>query len=602
MAMLSGKKILLVEDEILIAECGKKELEDYGYSVLLCHNGEDAVESVFSEHNSIDLILMDIDLGRNKRDGTQIAVEILQKKDIPIIFLSSHTEKEIVEKTESITSFGYVVKNSGIVVLDASIKMAFRLYHEKTAVQKKQSELLSANDKLNSAYEEMEAANEELAATNEELIQMNNQLINAENEIAKREILLSSRLDSLLNTGSDPNGIDLENAVDIEAVQSVLDNFCAVTGMVTALLDLNGKILVSTGWQDICTKFHRVNEKSSINCTESDLHLAKMLKADEFADYKCKNGLWDVVTPLFINGKHIGNIFTGQFFYDDDVIDESFFEKQADFFGYDKQKYLEALRKIPVYNREKIRKLMLFLVNFFKLVSRLSFSNILLAKESSENLQSRERLQKSEMQIKQQLEEKEIILREVHHRIKNNIANISNLLKLQAASTDCCETKEKLHEAIGGVESMKFIYEKLLLSDNYRDISIKDYLEDLVKAIVENFPEKAMITISHDIEDFQMNAKTVFLIGTIVNELITNSMKYAFSGMDYGLLSITLSRQNNEIELIVSDNGSGFPENFKINKTTGFGLTLINMLTKQLQGSFTAENNNGSRSTLRFSL
>lgn len=56
----------------------------------------------------------------------------------------------------------------------------------------------------------------------------------------------------------------------------------------------------------------------------SDLHLAKMLKADEFADYKCKNGLWDVVTPLFINGKHIGNIFTGQFFYDDDVIDESF--------------------------------------------------------------------------------------------------------------------------------------------------------------------------------------------------------------------------------------------------------------------------------------
>ncbi|MBP8084399.1 MAG: response regulator, partial [Spirochaetes bacterium] len=217
MAMLSGKKILLVEDEILIAECGKKELEDYGYSVLLCHNGEDAVESVFSEHNSIDLILMDIDLGRNKRDGTQIAVEILQKKDIPIIFLSSHTEKEIVEKTESITSFGYVVKNSGIVVLDASIKMAFRLYHEKTAVQKKQSELLSANDKLNSAYEEMEAANEELAATNEELIQMNNQLISAENEIAKREILLSSRLDSLLNPESDSSGIDLKNAVDIEA-------------------------------------------------------------------------------------------------------------------------------------------------------------------------------------------------------------------------------------------------------------------------------------------------------------------------------------------------------------------------------------------------
>ena len=522
MVKLTGKNILLVEDEILIAEYEKIELEEYGYSVFLCLNGEDAVEAVFSGQHTFDLILMDIDLGKNRKDGIRTAEEILEKKDIPIIFLSSHTEKEIVERTENITSFGYVVKNSGIVVLDASIKMAFRLHHEKTAVQAKQHELLYVNEKLNAAYEEMEAANEELAATNEELISMNNQLINAEKEIVKREILLSNRLDSLLNPESDSSRIDLKNAVDIEAVQSILDHFCSVTGMVTALLDLDGKILVSTGWQDICTKFHRVNDRSAVNCTESDLHLSKILESDEFADYKCKNGLWDVVTPLYINGKHVGNIFTGQFFYDDDVIDEIYFERQAESFGFNKEKYIEALRKVPVYNREKIRNLMLFLVNFFKLVSRLSFSNILLAKESSENLRSKEKLQQNEIQIKQQLEEKEMILREVHHRIKNNISNISNLLKLQAASTECTETKEKLHEAIGGVDSMKFIYEKLLLSDNYRDISIKEYLEDLVKAIVENYPEKSTISISQNIEDFQMNAKTVFLIGTIVNELITN--------------------------------------------------------------------------------
>ncbi|HPJ15435.1 MAG TPA: PocR ligand-binding domain-containing protein [Spirochaetota bacterium] len=602
MVKLTGKNILLVEDEILIAEYEKIELEEYGYSVFLCLNGEDAVEAVFSGQHTFDLILMDIDLGKNRKDGIRTAEEILEKKDIPIIFLSSHTEKEIVERTENITSFGYVVKNSGIVVLDASIKMAFRLHHEKTAVQAKQHELLYVNEKLNAAYEEMEAANEELAATNEELISMNNQLINAEKEIIKREILLSSRLDSLLNPESDSSRIDLKNAVDIEAVQSILDHFCSVTGMVTALLDLDGKILVSTGWQDICTKFHRVNDRSALNCTESDLHLSKILKSDEFADYKCKNGLWDVVTPLYINGKHVGNIFTGQFFYDDDVIDEIYFEKQAESFGFNKDKYIEALRKVPVYNREKIRNLMLFLVNFFKLVSRLSFSNILLAKESSENLRSKEKLQQNEIQIKQQLEEKEMILREVHHRIKNNISNISNLLKLQAASTECSETKEKLHEAIGGVDSMKFIYEKLLLSDNYRDISIKEYLEDLVKAIVENYPEKSMISISQNIEDFQMNAKTVFLIGTIVNELITNSLKYAFSGIDCGILSITLSKQNKEIELIVSDNGSGFSANFNPDKSSGFGLTLINMLTKQLQGSFKIENNNGIKSFLRFSL
>jgi len=97
---------------------------------------------------------MDIDLGRGI-DGTEAAQAILRERDIPIVFLSSHIEKETVEKTEKITSYGYVVKNSGITVMDASIKMAFRLYEEKERVRKK--------------HEELEAANEELTATNEEL-------------------------------------------------------------------------------------------------------------------------------------------------------------------------------------------------------------------------------------------------------------------------------------------------------------------------------------------------------------------------------------------------------------------------------------------------
>ena len=135
MVKLTGKNILLVEDEILIAECEKNELEEYGYSVFLCLNGEAAVETVFSGQHNFDLILMDIDLGKNRKDGIRTAEEILEKKDIPIIFLSSHTEKEIVDKTEKITSYGYVVKNTGIVILDASIKMAFRLYAEKNNVK-----------------------------------------------------------------------------------------------------------------------------------------------------------------------------------------------------------------------------------------------------------------------------------------------------------------------------------------------------------------------------------------------------------------------------------------------------------------------------------
>ena len=122
--------ILLVEDEAVIALSEAKTLERYGFKVLCAYSGEDAV-SLVEQTQGINLILMDINLGAGI-DGTQAARIIMGKRDIPIIFLSSHTEREIVEKTEGITSFGYIVKNSGETVLLASIKMAFRLLEART--------------------------------------------------------------------------------------------------------------------------------------------------------------------------------------------------------------------------------------------------------------------------------------------------------------------------------------------------------------------------------------------------------------------------------------------------------------------------------------
>ncbi len=141
------KTLLLVEDEALIAMSEKAELEKYGYAVVIAHSGEEAVE-LFNEDNDIDLILMDINLGTGI-DGTEAARKILEAHDTPIVFLSSHTSPEIVEKTEKITSYGYVVKNSGIVVLDASIKMAFRLHDARMREKEKEESLKESEDLLN---------------------------------------------------------------------------------------------------------------------------------------------------------------------------------------------------------------------------------------------------------------------------------------------------------------------------------------------------------------------------------------------------------------------------------------------------------------------
>ncbi len=126
------KRILLVEDEAIICMATRMILERNGFDVVSASNAIKSIETM-EENLSIDLVLMDINLGEGM-DGTEAAEAILANHDVPIIFLSSHTEPEVVEKTEGITSYGYIVKNSGETVLLASIKMAFKLFESKRAL------------------------------------------------------------------------------------------------------------------------------------------------------------------------------------------------------------------------------------------------------------------------------------------------------------------------------------------------------------------------------------------------------------------------------------------------------------------------------------
>ena len=156
MSAKKQKTILLVEDEVLIAMAEKMTLEKFGYQVLVVHNGEDAVTTV-AKTPDIDLILMDINLGAGM-DGTEAAALILKDRDLPVVFLSSHTEPEVVAKTEKITSYGYVVKNSSGTVLDASIKMAFKLFAAKEREKEKEAALAHSRELMQYVIEHMRSA------------------------------------------------------------------------------------------------------------------------------------------------------------------------------------------------------------------------------------------------------------------------------------------------------------------------------------------------------------------------------------------------------------------------------------------------------------
>jgi PAS domain S-box-containing protein len=142
----SVRSIVLVEDEAIIALAEKRALEAYGYRVRVAYSGRAAIEALGSGE-PVDLVLIDIDLGPGM-DGTETAAAILGSRDVPVVFLSSHTEPEVVARTERITSYGYVVKNSSVTVLDASIKMAFKLFEANKATRELKDKLMATLEAL----------------------------------------------------------------------------------------------------------------------------------------------------------------------------------------------------------------------------------------------------------------------------------------------------------------------------------------------------------------------------------------------------------------------------------------------------------------------
>lgn len=182
----------------------------------------------------------------------------------------------------------------------------------------------------------------------------------------------------------DKNDLKLERVLDAEGVQSLVDDFYKLTHIAIGIVDVNGKVLVSKGWQDICTKFHRVHPATCLNCIESDLNLTRNVSSGEFKMYKCGNNMWDISTPIILEGKHLGNIFLGQFIFDDEEVDYEFFRSQARKYGFDEEEYIAALDKVPRWSHEFVNTAMSLYVKVANMISVLNYKNIQLEKLLSE--------------------------------------------------------------------------------------------------------------------------------------------------------------------------------------------------------------------------
>jgi PAS domain S-box-containing protein len=208
-------------------------------------------------------------------------------------------------------------------------------------------------------------------------------------------------------------------------------------------------------------------------------------------------------------------------------------------------------------------------------------------------------LRVAENDLRKSLEEKDVLIREIHHRVKNNMQIISSLLNLQTQHVEGKEAINELMDRQGRIKSMAMIHEKIYQSSSFTKINFNTYVEKLVQEILNTYGVKETIQTQLNIHDINLNIETAIPLGLIINELVTNSIKYAFP-QDKGTLTLQLKSINDKMELIIADDGIGLPEDIDYENTKTLGLQLVNTLTQQIDSEITLDRSNGTKFKIIF--
>lgn len=203
--------------------------------------------------------------------------------------------------------------------------------------------------------------------------------------------------------------------------------------------------------------------------------------------------------------------------------------------------------------------------------------------------------------LKQALTEKEVLLKEVYHRVKNNLQVVSSLINLQAGSVNNQTTQNLLKQSADRIKAMAILHEKLYQSKDLARIDFNEYIRSLVNHLLYGYDTQASkIAISMQVDEVFLDVDTAIPCGLIINELLSNALKYAFPADRPGAIRITFTREQGELVLSIGDNGIGLPSDLDFKKTTSLGLQLVDTLTHQLMGQMSLDRTNGSTFTLRF--
>lgn len=572
------KSILLVEDEMLTALLTKKKLENENYSVKHALTGVEAI-SLIAE-NSYDLVLMDINLGPGY-DGIETAQLIQEKSNVPIVFLSSHTESEIIAKVEETSSYGYIEKGSNFNVINTSIKMALKLFAANQKTEKSERRYRHLIDISPIPY--------------------------ALNDDHDRILLLNR---AFLSTF----GYDLDDIPTLSewwpkaypdegyrkwVVQEWRQRLERAKKYQTPFEPIEFKINCKDGSEKIVVCSAAMFGEESDN-----MHLVILY---DMTDVKHKEESAKRITQLLestqkiskIGGWEINLISEDVFWtsemhqiHETDPLDfkPSLKNIFAFFLPDSKEKFHDAFESAKKYGTGFDMEMDALTAKGNQIALRVT-CRITLTEGTPIKItgttQDISEQRVKEQTIRKLLKEKDILLKEIHHRIKNNMNTISSLITLQADLIEDPKPKEILFDATSRLHSMMVLYDKLYMSKNQNSVSLKTYLPALLLEVKDIFPSLHTIQVDTEIEEIELTAKYLSPLCIIFNELLTNSLKYAFNRKKSGRIHVTGMQKENTIILTYADDGPGY----SLESSSGFGLQLVSLLVEQIRGKLELSQN-----------
>lgn len=560
--------ILIADDNAVIAMNHQLVLQKCGFEAVLAFSGEAAVEMV-SDNLSIDMVLMDIDLDAGI-DGVEATRRILAVRDLPVVFLTNHSERAFVAQVKQVTNYGYVLKNAGEFVLIETINMAFTLFDAKRALER-----------------EKEKYKRVIESTEESIISF---------DIEGKVLLINPKAASVL--GGEPNDfigkhlpefLDSANAEHgMNTIRSVIETGQSVTQETEVVI--NGV----SRWFEM--RYQPIREKNG--GITSALQLSLEVTAQKTAEQALlrNNIIFELVEELpsvavvkvdsqlraeYVSPSMLEVLgYSPQYFADTSVLEVVHTEDRA---GLEE----EISRTIAHQSESLFSEYRVYTssgdVRWVETRARLSYTQHG-EFDGAAYIQSDVTARKEkEIELKRALVENRHLMTELNHRVKNNLTMVSSLINLKDASIG---PAADLSDIRNQVRAISFIHEKLQNTDDVTHIHIKPYVEDLLDSIF-SFEQDTDLVLKTSLQPLSLPTKTVMNVGLILNELALNAIKHAFSENEQAVFRVLFETAQTGDHYIfsVANSGKIFSEDENPADPDSLGLQLVAAIAKQMDAA-----------------